>query len=570
MQKNCKPGIYPEGENCLPSSTPQAEISVYKAIKYAIEVINQDIYGWHSVRLKSKTREESEADFIVAFPPNRLFIFEVKGGIVTKEKGKWFQNSKPLDKAPLDQAKKCRRILLSIFQEHNIKPPSIGEGLILPDTPFSQQPTQGDLKEAVIGKMEIPYLEKILIPFIENNIPHEYKRRTPGEGWLNLIHDLWCESWPFPTNLAFITRETLQKRIKLDQNQFKIIEAAYSNDFVLIRGNSGTGKTLLAKILAEKEADTGRKVLLLTFTEPLGKYLENQISHPNITVSPIGKLALSKLRESGFNKPEEYSPEFWNEATKKAAKNKSIWKKFCFDTIIIDEVQDFGKYEWKIIEKCSKKKKRIWAFKDENQLFWDKKHIPRKYKKKFFILYLSNNYRCPSEIQILANLYTTTTPIQNNLLEENFKIIKDGLEKNSIRVVVTQKELIHEEVGKTINDLIHEGFKPSEIAIISLRGRMFRENIMHRETIGGHRIFDASDERNKNNIIADTFLRFKGLERLAIIITDIRFASKNYRTRMYIALSRAIGIIRIVISREELEKDWILKKIWEEQLKLGN
>jgi|Deesub1362A_J573_1020465.scaffolds.fasta_scaffold01036_15 KaiC/GvpD/RAD55 family RecA-like ATPase len=348
------------------------------------------------------------------------------------------------------------------------------------------------------------------------------------------------------------------------------MEAAYFNDFVLIKGSSGTGKTLLAKILAEKEADTGRKVLLLTFTEPLGKYLENQISHPNITVSPIGKLALSKLREAGFNKPEEYSPEFWNEVTKKAAKNKSIWKKFCFDTIIIDEVQDFGKYEWKIIEKCSKKNKRIWAFKDENQLFWDKKQIPRKYKKKFFTLDLSNNYRCPPEIQILANLYSITTSIPNTLSEEDFKIIKEGLEKHSIRLVITQKELIHDKVGETINDLIHKGFKPSEIAIISLRGRMFKENIMHRDAIGGHRIFDASDERNRNNIIADTFLRFKGLERLAIIITDLRFASKNYRTRMYIALSRAFGIIRIVTTWKEVEKDWILKKIWEEQQKLGN
>jgi hypothetical protein len=57
------------------------------------------------------------------------------------------------------------------------------------------------------------------------------------------------------------------------------------------------------------------------------------------------------------------------------------------------------------------------------------------------------------------------------------------------------------------------------------------------------------------NIICDTFLRFKGLERPAVIVTDLRMVRDRYETRMRIAVSRATSLLRIVAEENALKRD---------------
>ncbi len=56
-------------------------------------------------------------------------------------------------------------------------------------------------------------------------------------------------------------------------------------------------------------------------------------------------------------------------------------------------------------------------------------------------------------------------------------------------------------------------------------------------------------------INCDTFLRFKGLERPAVIVTDLRLVSNLYETRMHIAVARAFNLLRIVGQEAEIRKD---------------
>ena len=53
-------------------------------------------------------------------------------------------------------------------------------------------------------------------------------------------------------------------------------------------------------------------------------------------------------------------------------------------------------------------------------------------------------------------------------------------------------------------------------------------------------------------------LRYKSLVRLAVIVTDLLFESKKHTVRMNIAVSRAVGVLRIVGANQEIEKDGIL------------
>lgn len=82
-------------------------------------------------------------------------------------------------------------------------------------------------------------------------------------------------------------------------------------------------------------------------------------------------------------------------------------------------------------------------------------------------------------------------------------------------------------MGKEVNRLLGEGLNLHEIAILSLRGRQEDENIMHQAEIGGHPIAQATDSDADSKLVCDTFLRFKGLERPAVIVTDLRLLTRQ-------------------------------------------
>ena len=81
----------------------------------------------------------------------------------------------------------------------------------------------------------------------------------------------------------------------------------------------------------------------------LGLELAGHVDRPGVVVSPVGRFALERLRRRGFEEPERYEPEFWDRVTRLAAESGALWKGCGFDTVIVDEGQDFGKHEWAIV-----------------------------------------------------------------------------------------------------------------------------------------------------------------------------------------------------------------------------
>ncbi len=68
----------------------------------------------------------------------------------------------------------------------------------------------------------------------------------------------------------------------------------------------------------------------------------------------------------------------------------------------------------------------------------------------------------------------------------------------------------------------------------------------------------ATDPDAGTEIVCDTFLRFKGLERPAVIVTDLRLVSDRYERRMYIAVSRALDVLTIIGVKNEIDGDPLL------------
>ena len=93
-----------------------------------------------------------------------------------------------------------------------------------------------------------------------------------------------------------------------------------------------------------------------------------------------------------------------------------------------------------------------------------------------------------------------------------------------------------------------------------MRGADDPGSIVHRDRVGTHRLARAHDPEAGSNVVAETFLRFKGLEPPVIIVTDVGRAldKPDYATRMYMALTRALPTVRIIDTREALLRELIL------------
>lgn len=534
----CSPGLFPrEG---IRYKVPESERRVFSALNGSLPA---GWYAWHSMKLCAEEQDYAEADFVIASPAQGILILEVKGGSIRKENGVWFQNERVMLRSPLDQAHRFRKILQNRFSELRMPCPSIGLAICFPDTPVDSGLTQDDLVGKVIGSESTPFLDRILPDLFERIVPD---RRDTQKGWIAALHQMWCESWIPDRKLTRRKAEDDEVRLKLDQEQMKILDLAGENNRVIIQGMPGTGKSILAMELARREAAKGRRVLILCFTESLGLELSRCLQDPLIKATSIGSLALALLRGQGKEIIEEYTPDFWEPVMLEAAGVVLPEIETRWDTVIVDEAQDMGENAWSFIEACAGAQSRLWIFTDPSQTALPNRFIPHELENSCTKLRLDRRYRCPPAVQALAAVFVGERP--------DLALIQEGISSGIIKIVGGVNDNIDRLIGLEIRSLLREGFSRSEIAILSLRGLTCQDNVVHRPRVGGEIVFRASDPASAGKLICDTFIRFKGLERPAILVTDLRYVTNRLLSRLLIAVTRATSVLRVIDEREALLK----------------
>lgn len=531
-----KPGLWPPHK---PRTTEShAELAVYDALE---KQLPQGWYAWHSLRIRVPGHSDAEADFVIADPARGILILEVKGGRIEECDGVWLSNGRPLKQAPREQANCFLREFLQLLYSKNISPPPCGIATCFPHTEFTSGPGQGDVTNCVLGLQDLHWLDKALPQVMESALPSGYQ---PKGKWLQAIHDLWGETWVPKIDFGLQARLEKEERIRLDGQQFAVLQGLLENESLLVVGAAGTGKTVLAFSAAKKLAEGGKRVLMLCFTEPLARWLNEQIGAPNPAVWAIKRYAVELLRQAGRDVIIENTPEFWSAIALEAVADALPQLNLSWDAVIVDESQDLREDDWLLIEELSKGK-LLWAFWDPDQSFWTDRQVREELFKARYRL--QNRYRCPEAVRMLAGCYLGETA--------DIAALRSASEQNVIAVrPCPGAGTVLERIGFEIDRLMGSGLEASDIAVLSLRGAAEPGSIVHRESIGTRRVVRAHDPETGKNVVAETFLRFKGLERPAIIITDVSLAidKPDYRKRMYIALTRALSTARIIDTRDSL------------------
>lgn len=530
--------IYP-GDGPRPTAST-AERKLYAALKTHLP---ESWRAWHSLRLVSAGARESEGDFVIGIPKRGMLVIEVKGGRIELVGGRWMQNSRELAVAPRQQAQGFARALIDAINARGAKPPPWEIVCAFPDTEFSEGPKAGDVSGLVLGERELAWLGKSLPALAERALAN---RPAPvNDGWMDKVHELWGETWVPRVSLSDRRGDAEHRRIALDAEQLAILDVAGDNPRAFVQGGAGTGKTVIARELLCRHARAGKRALYLCFTDALALAVARGLEAEHTTV-PIRASAIRRYARDLVVSAGQVTPpptrEFWNEVVLQAACDALPPIEERPDLVVVDEAQDLEPSDWLLVEALVGNR-GLWAFGDTRQRFWLDRTVPEALFANAVRLTLKQQHRNPAELAAFALSYVEDARVRNRP------------DPSVLRLSVARDGDVLGRVRHELDGLRKDGARPEDIAVLTLAGRE-KSQLVELDTLGTHRLVRADAPDTDDRTIADTFLRFKGLDRPFIIITELVQGLKmSYETRMHIALTRATVAAVIVCDEAAVQRD---------------
>ena len=174
-----------------------------------------------------------------------------------------------------------------------------------------------------------------------------------------------------------------QQFVKLEQSQIELFQSVASNQHILVSGPAGSGKTLLAKTVAQDWLNEGKRVLLMCYNRTLANKLRYEFdrNENQIDVTTFHSLARKVITA--------YYPDWWSEQDSSAvgfwalevpAKLEECLPYYQerYDALIVDEGQDFKEFWYELIFGLIPSEGRRLIFLDEMQnIFGHYSELPR-------------------------------------------------------------------------------------------------------------------------------------------------------------------------------------------------
>ena len=541
--------------------SPISELGLFETFQNKLD---DNFYVFHSVKYllnedkKKKTADkiqrikEGEIDFLILHPKYGLLVIEVKGGREINyngEENQWYsldyKGNNHQIKDPYFQGSRQSHEIMKYLKHTSIpgfdpfKMP-FGHAVIFPGI------------SSLLGYFP-PHVEKWFtltsndLDDIENKIITIMKRWGQGKNFdgikSKVMKQLISQTLIPKFKLIYSVGEHIRDQDKIiwemTQQQFNFINFIENHNRACIQGFAGTGKTVLAQEKARRAAQHGKKVLLLCFNKYLKNFLVKSLSEfdGDITVNNFHSLCWHYIKESGqeFNPPSDNLQHFWNEEVPlmmiQALEN--ITERF--DTIIIDEAQDFSDNWMIVIEELlfSKENGELYIFSDPQQDIFHRSGHSDIIKSPFK---LYENCRNTQEI----------TKLISKIIQKN---ISNPVNHPTGAPVIfksfknKQEELI--QLESLLNTLINtEKIPATEIVMLSY----YQQNntcLADTETINNYKITDSPNNAHKKQLRFSTVSSFKGLEANVVILIDVDEFVADKIMKNYVASSRARHLLYI-------------------------
>lgn len=512
----------------------RAEARIYEALRDSLlgDVLVIHSASWIYRDTKNRFRE-GEADFVVVLPQSGILAIEVKGGGIAFDapSGQWFSvdrnNQKNQIKDPFRQAKQERFSILDQLTGHPLwrqwkgKRLTLGHAVMLPDIDDAKPLHGPDRPKEIIGVSKDvatlgPWLERVITFW-----RHEDDDPLKSQG-AQLVEEILCKSIEVRPILRPVLDDTERQRIRLTNNQAKVLRTIGGRKRAVISGGAGTGKTLIAVEKARQLASTGLRVLLLCYNRPLADALADSLNdEPRISVLTYHQLcdqriSLAKkttgrnlLAEAGRAYPGDSQQHLFDVQMPYALalSNELLEKKY--DAVVVDEAQDFSDEYWFAIEELLHDPSQGWlyVFIDQNQALYHR-HANLPVPDEPF--HLTVNCRNTAPIHDLGYSYYKGETIDRP------ELAGPPIEFLAAETDAAQADSVYRRVRQLI---VEDRIDPRDIAVLIAK----RPKAPRYELLTGHALpsgigWAVETHGRERMVLVDSVARFKGLESQAVVL----------------------------------------------------
>ena len=529
-------------------------------------------------------RDGEYSDFIIIHKEKGILFLECKGGIISFNpiEGKWYQNKKVLKKSPLKQANDGKLNLINLLksikykEEINIDSIPTIHGALFPNTPKPSDSKLGtDVKpEMLIWAQDYEAFEQSITNLLDLNRTQKVITDIERQKIQKILYGDRLDN-PFKEILKY--GEHMQE-IEFDEDQRMLYNFMFENKRLIIRGLAGTGKTILAAKKATEESNNEKKVLVLTKTVGVGRFLSlltrsKQFKRNFLEISSVDGFVsnLARKLKVKINNPQqlndeekrhhfdEYLPKTCIDIFKKNPDKK-------FDVLIIDEGQDFHQNWYEALKHIVKDDGHMFVFYDplQRQISNSMADTLNKNVDNYPYFNLTANYRNSSTITVFLSKLINKFYQNTNVSYSKFSKF-DG-KKPEFIAANDFDDLVKKSTNKILKLIKEENFVGRDIAVLSDKSmrpsnnnsQMSLRNLLEEN---GLEVISAREyalpyirENLENNVTFDSIKRFKGLEKPIILLVNLE-ENLNDQKKMrdiYSGLSRARGHLIIVSNQNSI------------------
>ena len=483
--------------------------------------------------------QEYEMDFIVLVPDVGVAVLEVKGGQVQPNEDHTFKQSdrnghREID--PMAQAtKNLHELTRYLSRRTSVQHISMRPAVVLPYADIPSSYSRPTIPRTLIH-------DTVDLVSLADRITRDLGSHHFRPSALEVHSILKALSVPLAAQKSLVEMGIERERevTELTEEQFDILDLCIAMPKFSILGAAGCGKTFIAIEQTRRRAAAGDRVLFLCYNYGLSEYIRRRFENfpESERATTIGTLhSLGNKWHVPYT--QSSSDVFWDSELPSLLVEylKTMPTDLKYDTVVIDEAQDFHADWWSVVTGALKDpvQGRIYAFGDIRQgIFRSATDIPLEQS----LLHLKKNLRNSLPIAQLAAL----------CVEEPIDLI--GLDGPPVKWVESTTEDSVNAADNEVAKLIAEGWNPGDICVLTTGSR---HAVQRDEGAGPLRTPYWKKFFEDDATYHCTTSGFKGLERRAVVIAMNGWKEEDRKKDvLYTAVTRARDLLIICGSKEEI------------------
>ncbi|HOW77649.1 MAG TPA: ATP-dependent helicase [Candidatus Competibacteraceae bacterium] len=539
-----------------------AEAKVYRALRDQLPADYTIFFrvGW-ILRREDEHAKDGETDFIVCHPNTGYLCIEVKGGGVgfDADTGEWysidrFNNKHPI-KNPIGQALRAKYSIRTKLNEQSrwrdlgIRDVIRGHAVFFPDIGNPKPLARPDMPVELIGSLDTLQQVRTWVDGAFAHWRNEDSSQTPiGHQGIHLFREIFARSFEARPLVSAILQEQETRRLRLTQDQLRVLDLLRSHRRAAVSGGAGTGKTVLAVEKARRLATEGFRTLLTCYNRQLADHLQRVCQGtPGLQVMSFHQLChwlIERAKQASGTDPVADAQltypgkDYFDVQLPNALAYSLMLLPDRYDAVVCDEGQDFKADYWMPIEFIlSDASSPLYIFYDDNQNLYSR---VRSFPIADAPFLLTFNCRNTDKIHEAAYRHYRGVPVDppSNVGEAIIPIEAPHHEQQAKR--------LH---ARIVDLIAKESVAPSHIVVLIAESERKQDYYAKLRRLPLPRPAQWMEEAPQSDqiVLLETVKRFKGLEAPIVFLWGLDMLNSTRRQELlYVGISRAKSMLYVV------------------------